>query len=59
MGYNDDGYVRSAETFLQFSILPRLQREAGAGGAGGEPNVISASQMDPAWPIWPKIGTTK
>ncbi len=24
-----------------------------------EPNVISASQMDPAWPIWPKIGTTK
>jgi hypothetical protein len=25
----------------------------------GEPNVISASQMDPAWPIWPKIATTK
>ncbi len=21
--------------------------------------MISASQMDPAWPIWPKIGTTK
>ena len=26
---------------------------------GGEPNLISASQMDPAWAIWPKIGTTK
>ncbi len=31
----------------------------GGGGGWGEPNVISASQMDPACPIWPKIGTTK